>query len=188
MSEDLSLPESENVHRRYKTNPFTTGMVIPMKGKQVQLYPLGQGDNILINQSTGEIHGTHVVTYKKVDKEQFVKIFPAQIGAIFELKAAGIKALGLLMWVLKDKNSINADQVYVDSYSLDEFLASNEGKNIDLSSATMKRGLNELEKAKIIAKTMRKSFYFINPNFIFNGDRVAFTTVLERQSSGDLCA
>ena len=27
--------------------------------------------------------------------------------------------------------------------------------------------------------TERKGDYFINPNFAFNGDRVAFTTVLE---------
>ncbi|MFY0838350.1 hypothetical protein ACA371_28650, partial [Klebsiella pneumoniae] len=55
-----------------------------------------------------------------------------------------------------------------------------------LSLATMKRGINELEKAKIIAKTMRKSFYFINPNFLFNGDRVAFTTVIERERIGSV--
>jgi DNA-binding GntR family transcriptional regulator len=49
-----------------------------------------------------------------------------------------------------------------------------------LSIATFKRGINELENAKIIAKTIRKGWYFINPNFIFNGDRIAFTTVIER--------
>jgi hypothetical protein len=48
----------------------------------------------------------------------------------------------------------------------------------------MKRGLNELENASIIAKTIRKSFYFINPNFIFNGNRVAFTTVIDRIEEG----
>ncbi len=47
--------------------------------------------------------------------------------------------------------------------------------------ATFKRGMNELEKAQIIAKTMRKGRYFINPNFMFNGDRIAFTTLIERK-------
>lgn len=167
--------------KRYKENPFTTGMVIPIKGKQVQLSPMGKDDNILVNQATGEVQGTHVTTYKQVDTQQFVKIFPAQIGAIFELKAAGIKALGLLMWLLKDSKSMNKDQVLADSYSLEYFLESEEGKNVKLSQATMKRGLNELEKASIIAKTVRKGFYFINPNFIFNGNRIAFTTVIERR-------
>ncbi|WP_259272006.1 hypothetical protein [Klebsiella pneumoniae] len=40
-----------------------------------------------------------------------------------------------------------------------------------------------MEKAKIIAKTMRQGRYFINPNFVFNGDRIAFTTVIERKNT-----
>ncbi|MGP0837842.1 hypothetical protein [Serratia sp. CY85251] len=52
---------------------------------------------------------------------------------------------------------------------------------LKLSHATFKRGINELEKALIIAKTLRKGRYFINPNFVFNGDRVAFTTMIERK-------
>jgi hypothetical protein len=44
------------------------------------------------------------------------------------------------------------------------------------------QGLAELEPAQIIAKHMRQGWYFINPNFVFNGDRVAFTAVIERKS------
>ncbi|MBC9222158.1 hypothetical protein IBK32_10680, partial [Escherichia coli] len=46
-------------------------------------------------------------------------------------------------------------------------------------------GLAELEAAKIIAKHLRPGWYFINPNFIFNGDRIAFTTVIERKKATD---
>jgi len=28
---------------------------------------------------------------------------------------------------------------------------------------------------------MRKGRYYINPNFVFNGDRIAFTTLIERK-------
>jgi hypothetical protein len=38
-----------------------------------------------------------------------------------------------------------------------------------------------MEKAQIVAKTLRQGRYFINPSFVFNGDRVAFTTMIERQ-------
>lgn len=54
-------------------------------------------------------------------------------------------------------------------------------KPLKLSLATFKRGINEMEKAQIVAKTMRQGRYFINPNFVFNGDRIAFTTVIERK-------
>lgn len=45
---------------------------------------------------------------------------------------------------------------------------------------TFQRGLAEQEKAKIIARNVRHDRYFINPNFVFNGDRLAFTRLIER--------
>jgi hypothetical protein len=165
---------------RYKTNPFLEGMLIPMKGRQVKLSKLGKDNNVLVNQSTGEIRGTHITTYKQVDGDQFIKLFTANIALTFDLSSAGIKTLGFLLWVVQQK-AISKDEVVLDSMMLGEFLAA-QNKSLLLSIATFKRGLNELEKAQIIAKTMRKSFYFINPNFVFNGDRIAFTTLIERKT------
>ena len=166
---------------RYKTNPFLEGMIIPVKGRQVRLSKLGQDDNVLINQSTGEVHGTHVTTYKPVDGEQFVKLFTANIALTFDLKAPGIKAFSVLLWSVQNK-ALSKDEVPLDSLVLEEFTDAHNGKEppLRLSQATFLRGLAELVKAQIIAKTMRQGWYFINPNFIFNGDRIAFTTVIER--------
>ena len=50
---------------RYKINPFVEDMIVPIKGRQIKLSKLGRDDNVLLNQSTGEILGTHVTTYKK---------------------------------------------------------------------------------------------------------------------------
>jgi len=164
---------------RYEANPFVEGMVVPVKGQRVQISRLGRDDNILVNQSTGEIQGTHVTTFKRVDGEQFVKLFTANIALTFELGASGIKAFGVLAWILQDK-SISKDLVPLDRFVLDDFLKAQDTK-LSLSQATFARGLSELEKAKIIAKHVRQGWYFINPNFVFNGDRIAFTTVIERK-------
>ena len=164
---------------RYKENPFLEGMIVPMKGRQVKLSKLGKDDNILVNQRTGEVHGTHLTTFKRVDGEQFIKLFTANIALTFDLSSAGIKAFNVLIWVVQHK-AISKDQVVLDTMMLEDFLDS-QIKPLRLSLATFKRGLNELEKSKIIAKTMRKSFYFINPNFVFNGDRIAFTTLFEKE-------
>ncbi|MCL6230343.1 hypothetical protein M4Z11_07060, partial [Bartonella sp. G70] len=43
-----------------------------------------------------------------------------------------------------------------------------------------------LEEAKIIAKHIRKSWYFINPNFIFNGTHVIFINELEYKEDDDI--
>lgn len=166
---------------RYKLNPFLEGMIIPVKGRQVRLSKLGRDDNVMINQATGEVLGTHVTTYKSVDGEQFVKLFTANIALTFDLKAPGIKAFTVLLWSVQNK-ALSKDEVPLDAIVLEEFTDAHKGKEppIRLSIATFLRGLAELVKAQIIAKTMRQGWYFINPNFIFNGDRVAFTTVIQR--------
>jgi len=175
MKGDMSLA-------RHKTNPFLEDMIVPVRGQRVKISKIGKDDNILINQGTGEIHGTHVTTYKKVDSEQFVKLFTANIALTFELSSAGIKSFGVLLWAVQYK-ALSKDEVDLDSYLLDEFTENHSmiEPPIKLSLATFKRGINELEKAQIIAKTLRKGRYFINPNFVFNGDRIAFTTMIEKK-------
>lgn len=161
---------------RYETNPFIENMVVPVGTKNVKLSPLGKESNVLINESTGEVRGTHVTTYKKVDAEKFVKLFTANIALTFNLKAAGIKSFNVLMFAIQSQ-SINKDRVTLDRYILEDFLKENEVK---LSFPTFMRGLKELEQAQIIAKHKKRSDYFINPNFVFSGDRIAFTTMIER--------
>lgn len=170
--------------KRHLTNPFLEGMIIPVKGKQIRLSILGQDDDILLNQTTGEKRGTHLVTYKKVDGEQFVKLFTTNICMAFDLTSAGIKALSLLVWSVQGA-AITRDQIDLDKFTLKSFLEEHEGnqKPILMSQPTLWRGLSELEKAQIIAKAERRGRYFINPNFIFNGDRIAFTTLIERNQS-----
>lgn len=170
---------------RYKSNPFLENMVVPVKGKKIQLSRLGKDDNVLVNNGTGEVLGTHVTTFKKVDSEQFVKLFTANIAMTFDLSSAGIKAFSVLVWAVQNK-ALAKDEVDLDTFILDDFLQQHEEGNppLKLSLATYKRGINELEKAQIIAKTIRQGRYFINPNFIFNGDRIAFTTVIERRQQG----
>lgn len=169
---------------RYKSNPFLQDMIIPAKGKQIRLSSLGNENNILVNQSTGEVHGTHVTTYKKVDGEQFVKLFTANIALTFDLSAQGIKAFSVLMWAIQ-YGCIAKDEVYLDTHTREEFIEAhgNEEKPLRLSQPTFARGLAELTKAQIIAKTLRQGVYWINPNFVFNGDRIAFTTVIEKKKS-----
>lgn len=167
---------------RYDRNPFIENMVVPIKGQAVRLSKLGKDDNILVNQATGEVQGTHVTTYRRVDAEQFVKLFTANIALTFDLKAAGIKAFNVLLWCLQNR-AVERDLIPLDKIVLDEFLAEHSERKppIKLSQPTFWRGLAELEKAQIIAKHLRQGWYYINPNFAFNGDRIAFTTVIERK-------
>ncbi len=165
---------------RHKTNPFLENMIIPIRDKKVQLSRLGKDDNVLINQETGEMQGTHITTHRRVDSEQFVKLFTSHIALTFNLTAAGIKSFTVLIWILQN-NSISKDVVPLNKITLDDFLDAHADSKppMKLSQATFWRGLADLENAKIIAKHLQQGWYFINPNFVFNGDRIAFTTLIE---------
>ena len=171
---------------RYKTNPFLADMIVPVKGRQVRLSRMGSEDNILVNQTSGEVHGTHLTTYKRVDGAQFVKLFTANIAMTFDLSSAGIKAFSVLLWVVQNR-ALSKDEIDLDSFVLADFIEAHKASKqpLRLSLATLKRGINELEKAQIVAKTQRQGRYFINPNFVFNGDRIAFTTLIERSNTPD---
>lgn len=166
---------------RHGKNPFYEGMEIQLGSKSVQVSTLGKDDNILVNQATGEVTGTHVVARKIVDKERFVKTFSDYMAFTFDLTRAGNKALRVVMWATK-QYAIGKDKVDLGKYAYDEFLKFYEKNEppLVLSYSTYTRGLGELERAKIIAKSMRTGHYFLNPNCLFNGDRIAFSTVLER--------
>ncbi len=166
---------------KHRVNPFTENLVITTTSKQVKVSPFGKNDNVLVNQDTGEVKGTHVVTYKQVDDTEFVKMFTGNIALAFDLTAAGTKALWITMHALQ--KAIQKDSVYLDEQTLEEFLEDNPSKKC--SKNTLYRGITELLKAKIIAKSTRSGVYFINPSFTFNGDRVAFTTALIRKKKVD---
>lgn len=181
------MTEIMTVETRYELNPFIGELNIPTKKKNIKVSQLGKDRNVLINQETGESFGTHVTTYKKVDAEKFVKLFTTNIALTFNLKAAGIKALSVLIWAVQN-TAINKDLVLLDKYCLAGFIKDHDDKEppLKLSQPTFLRGLAELESASIVAKNIRKGWYFINPNFVFSGDRIAFTTIIERDNKKQL--
>lgn len=171
---------------RHKTNPFIDTLTIKLKNKRekISVSTIGNDSDIhILNSKTGETRplSTHVVKTQVVDADMFVKLFADQIGLTFELKAAGIKAFNVLMWSVQTKG-LGTDIIPLDRYTLEEFQLNHEKYPSD---AVFKRGINELEKAAIVAKSVRAGWYFINPSFCFNGDRIAFTRVIERKQTSD---
>lgn len=164
---------------RFKDNPFVKDLVVSKKTKQVKVSALGKDENVLVNTITGEQHGTHVVTYKQVDDAEFVKLFTANIAMTFELNKAGYKSLGVLVYAVQQREAIGRDLIELNKYMYEDFQKKHNVKGFGM--VVFNRGLKELEEAQIIAKSLQRGKYFINPNFIFNGDRIAFTKVIERK-------
>ena len=127
------------------------------------------------------INATSAIEQKHRDSEQFVKLFTSHIALTFDLNAAGIKAFTVLMWAVQH-TSLGKDIVMLNKVALDDFLEAHD-QSIKLSVATFWRGLANLTKTKIIAKHVNQGCYFINPSLVFNGDRIAFTSLIERDRS-----
>lgn len=166
---------------RYKENPFIDDLNLSVRSKQVRVSRLGKDQDVMVNEDTGEVRGTVVSTFKKVDDEQFVKLFTANIALTFDLTAAGIKAFNVVIWLIQNK-AIERDIIAIDKFVLEDF---NEVHNKKLSKAVLYRGLDNLIQCKIIARARREGDYFINPSFMFNGDRIVFATIIERKKAED---
>lgn len=172
------------VIKRYEKNPFLAGFSLKTKGRQVTV--TNGGNSSIVDHDTGEVQGTHVVTYKQVDSAMFAKLFAQNIAHAFDMTAAGYKAFFLLSWAIQTR-ALNKDVVILDQYVHEDFIQEMQIQNEKIadqfSLPTFRRGLNELASAGIIAPSTRLARYFINPDFIFSGNRIAFTTALELKES-----
>ena len=160
---------------KHKENPFINKMMVKYKTKKESVSVIGTGGNLVINDEGEEVGNstTHVVTKKVVDSDQFVKLFTQNIALTFNLKSAGVKAFSVLIWAIQN-HSYNKDQVFLNDFIREEFIASQEktDKPLKLSKSVFYKGLAELEKESIIAKSMIQGCFWINPSFVFNGNRI----------------
>jgi len=165
---------------RHSVNPFTGNLVIASKSKKISVSNkvLGKEDDVFINHSTGEVLQTSVTTFKQVDDAEFTKLFAQNIALTFNLKSAGIKAFNVLIWCVQYR-AINKDIVQIDESTLADFISRHS--NLTLSLTTMYRGIDELIRSQIIARQKKVGFYYINPSFCFNGDRIVFMNAIERK-------
>jgi hypothetical protein len=169
-----------NFETRYEENPFLLE-VITLKSKNQKIKITNSteiSNDVWINQD-GDTLTTQLYTYKEVDETQFVKLFTQNIGLVFNLTGSGIKALSILISMLQ--NEIRTDLIILDyEYTLRKFLEKHP--TLDISKQYFYRGIKELINAQIVAKHKKKGNYFINPNFIFNGDRLLFINAIQKKS------
>ncbi|EEU9295275.1 hypothetical protein FYV00_23505, partial [Escherichia coli] len=107
----------------------------------------------------------------EVDKEEFIKLFTSQIKVYFDLTKTAYKIFLIVL-------SLYQKEIGKDYVLLTCKKAQNIAKTLDfeLSSPIFYRGIKELIEKKIIAKSVDKIVFYINPAIFFNGDRARFVT------------
>ena len=148
---------------KYKDNPFLNSDVFTIpKGKSA--YRVGRMDKLLVDSDTGEIENMAAVyAYEEKDKEEFIKVYVNGMKSLMDMSNTGSKAFYFIMNCLR----INDDRVYVNIMEMAEYC---KWKN----TAQCYLGLGELIANKIVAPSMSPNLWFINPKFVFNGNRILF--------------
>jgi len=154
---------------RYKQNPWLEKAAMQTALGTRIITAKGDNDRkLVISESTGEIQGlTGFYTRIKTDKTHFLKIYADGIRALTGLSTAGMKVFIVLYDIVTADKGYGKDTVMLNYEML------NEEQQKQFSLRTFQRGITDLIAHEFIAETMQSGVYFVNPTFIFNGDRLA---------------
>lgn len=156
-------PTSRRGTIRYKTNPFVANTNTSIGTRRLTNKT---GDKMMIVSEHGEIlapAGFHEVI--EVDKSKFVKLYVNGVKAFTELTNAGARVFELLFNEVQ--NNPRKDEILINFGMIDQEIT-------PISRSTFNRGINELFEKNFLACTTRQNYYFLNIDYMFNGDRLAF--------------
>lgn len=154
----------------YKINPFMSG-VKPRTRRVANK----RGNMMLVSSDTGEVQAPVAGFWEaeQVDSAKFVKLFVNGVKALKELTGSGTKVFEVLY--LRIQENIGKDRIFMSFSDLDQVIT-------PMSQSTYKRGLAELIQKGFIAATPTQGWFWLNPDYVFNGDRLAFVKEYQKVS------
>jgi hypothetical protein len=153
----------------FTENPFVGGVQT-----RTRPHVLRQGNRALINTDTGDTitRAAGFWEIEEVDAGRFVKLFIQGVKALKELSGSGTKVFELLY--LKVQETPNQDKIFIPFSNIDQ-------KITPMSEATYHRGMKEILGKGFLAPTPSMGLYWLNPGFVWNGDRLAFVKEYRRK-------
>lgn len=160
------------VFNKYDKTPFL-GDLMEIDVNTRRKIIAGKKPNLVINGETGEVQGTQIFAVnEKVDSEKFTKIYQKGMVQMFNLSKSGIKVFGFFTSIAKP----NKGEVI---FEMDRCMDYTEYK----TEKPIMKGLAELIENGFIARSKYHYRYFINPTMFFNGSRVAFIKMYEKDTT-----
>lgn len=151
----------------YDRNPFVATALAHTKGGVKRITNKAGDRMMVVSEATGEIVSTGAGFWQQqeVDRTQFVKLYVNGVKAFKDLTASGTKVFELL-YIEVQKNP-GQDRVYLSFHLVDQALT-------PMSESTFMRGMRELLEKDFIAASTLPGWHFLNPDYMWNGDRLAF--------------
>lgn len=151
--------------KKYEINPSLSAAADNTKSG-VKRITNKAGNRCMIVSEQGEIvapAGFYEIV--EVDKTQFVKLYVNGVKAFQGLSSAGTKVFEFVFHKVQEKPSL--DKIYLHFIDIDQ-------EQFPISERTFHRGLTELLAKEFIFKSTLPNIYFLNINYMFNGNRLAF--------------
>lgn len=177
---DVSPPLSRRGLIKYETNPFLpTAAANTNDGTKRRTLRSKDGSQLMVTSQSGEVIAPAGFWHtQEVDKTQFVKLYVNGVKAFAGLSGAGAQVFGLVYAELQ--KTPGKDLIYLNFHDINQDVT-------PISKATFMRGVKEILEKKFLAETLVSGRYFVNPDYIFNGDRLAIVKEyrIKRDASDD---
>jgi hypothetical protein len=121
---------------------------------------------MIIGRDTGELLGDAQATFfemQEVDTARFVKIYLEGVKSTTRLAKAGMQVFEVVYHQMRENPE--TDKIELNFYLTKKF-------GIEMSERTYQRGLRELLDNEFLYRSPSADVFFININFMFNGNRI----------------
>lgn len=173
--QDTKQKKTPKLRRKtYNSNPFLESALSLVKSKTKRI--ANNRGGYLIKNDTGEIvdEMAGFWTAKQVDSTQFIKLYVNGVKAFTDLSTKGAKVFELMYYEIQ--NSIGKDKIYLNFSTI-------EKDKIKISKTTFYEGLNELVEKKFLAPAEATHWFWLNPDYLWNGDRLTFVQTYIKQKT-----
>jgi len=150
---------------RYDTNPFMQNAANNTRQGTKRLSNKAGNKFMIVSEHGDIIANTGFHEIVNVDKTQFVKLYINGVKAFQGLKSAGAKVFELIYRATMD--SPGSDTIWLHFMEIEQAIT-------PIGRATFDRGMSELLEKGFIAESAVPGKYFLNIDYLFNGNRLAF--------------
>lgn len=167
-------PKQSLIKDKYVENPFMGKY--PMVVTRTKRITNNRG-GLMVKSSDGETIAPIAGFWhaEEVDSTKFVKLYLNGVKAFADLSKTGAKVFEILYYEIQ--KNIGKDRLYLTLKTIDQDL-------VKIGKATFYRGVDELIEKKFIAPTDSIGWYWLNPDYVWNGDRLSFVkTYVKKQES-----
>lgn len=158
---------------KYPINPYmeTSDPLIKSRTKRVT----NNAGSYMVKNDTGEVVASIAGFWQaeEVDSTKFVKLYVNGVKAFSDLSTKGTKVFELMYYEIQ-KNQ-GKDKIYLNFVAIDP--------HIKIAKTTFYDGIAELVEKKFLAPTVLSHWFWINPDYVWNGDRLSFVKTYIREKT-----